>query len=188
MQKNWYAVYTKPDCEKKVSLFLTKKGIENFFPLNYKKSPSLLRMKLLYEPLFKSYIFLRAMDYDIIALSKQVNGIIGLLYWMSKPAIISEDDINAIKEFTNHHQEIKLEKFHVNLKSDENIIDDISFTMDGKILMIKDRVIKVNLPSLGFTMVAKMEDESIYREGNILWKEGVPPGTLINKFVQNATV
>jgi transcription antitermination factor NusG len=161
MQKNWYAVYTRPHCEKKVSLLLTKKGIENFSPLNYKKSPSLLRMKLLYEPLFKSYIFLRATDYDIIALSKQVNGIIGLLYWMSKPAIISEDDINAIKEFTNHHQEIKLEKIHVNSKSDENIIDGISFTMDGKILMIKNRAIKVNLPSLGFTMAAKMEDESI---------------------------
>jgi len=161
MQKNWYSVYTKPGCEKKVSLLLTKKGIENFFPLNYKKSPSLLRRKLLYEPLFKSYIFLRATDYDIIALSKQINGIVGLLYWMRNPATINEDDINAIKEFTNNHQEIKLEKLHVNLKSEENIIDGISFTMDGKILMINNSVIKVNLPSLGFTMAAKIEDESI---------------------------
>ncbi|KAA9039498.1 hypothetical protein FW778_11815 [Ginsengibacter hankyongi] len=34
MQKNWYAVYTKPHCEKKVSLLLVKRGIENFYPVN----------------------------------------------------------------------------------------------------------------------------------------------------------
>jgi transcription antitermination factor NusG len=161
VQENWYAVYTRPHCEKKVSLFLTKGGIENFCPLNYKKPQSLLRRKLLHEPLFKSYIFLRAADRDIIALSKQINGIISLLYWMEKPATINEDDIAAIKEFTNNNQEIKLEKCHVTLRNDENIIEGISFIMDGKILMIKNRVVKVNLPSLGFTMIAKIKDESI---------------------------
>src|ERR1700687_1235548 len=135
MQKNWYVVYTRPHCEKKVALFLTKRGIENFCPLNYKKSKSLLRRKLLHEPLFKSYIFLMATDDDIITLSKQISGIISFLYWMGKPATINEDDIYAIKEFTNNHQEIKLEKCHVTLRNDENIIDGISFIMDGKILM-----------------------------------------------------
>ena len=161
MQKNWYAVYTRPHCEKKVSLLLTKKGIENFCPLNYKKSQSLLRRKLLHEPLFKSYVFLRAADHDIITLSKQIDGIISLLYWMTKPATINEDDIHAIREFTNNHQEIILEECHVTLRNDEHIIDGTSFIMDGKILMIKKRVFRVNLPSLGFTMVAKIKDESI---------------------------
>ena len=172
MQKNWYAVYTKPHCERKVSLLLTKKKIENFCPLNYKKSQSLLRGKILHEPLFKSYVFVKTTDSDIVMLSKQINGILSLLYWIGKPATINEDEINAIKEFTNNHHEIRLEKQHANLKSYENIIDDISYLMDGKILMIKNRVIKVNLPSLGFTMVARVEDESIMgREISIGKKE-----------------
>ena len=30
MKKNWYAVYTKAQCEKKVAALLTKKKIENY--------------------------------------------------------------------------------------------------------------------------------------------------------------
>ena len=30
MQKNWYVVYTRPQCEKKVAALLTKKKIENW--------------------------------------------------------------------------------------------------------------------------------------------------------------
>jgi transcription antitermination factor NusG len=161
MQKNWYVVYTKPHCEGKVSLLLRKKKIENFCPLNYKKSQSLLRSKILHEPLFKSYVFVNTTDSDIITLSKQVNGILSLLYWKGKPAAINEEEINAIKEFTNNGHEIELEKCDVNLKSGEDIMESKTYARDGKILIIKNRVIKVSLPSLGFTMIAKIEDERI---------------------------
>jgi transcription antitermination factor NusG len=159
MQKNWYAIYTRPGCEKKVARSLLKKGIENFCPVNFRTSQFSRRKTLLQEPLFKSYIFIKAPDNDIINLSKQVPGIFSLLYWLGKPATINEEDIDAIKEFTNKHQEIKLEKLHVNLKADGNIVDDISFNMGEKILKIKNRIVKVNLPSLGFTLVATIEDE-----------------------------
>lgn len=161
MQQNWYAVYSKPHCEKKVALLLTKKKIENFCPQNHIKSQSLWRSKLLQEPLFKSYVFVKTTDHDIITLSKKIYGIISPLYWGAKPAVISEDEINSIKEFTNSHQEIRLEKFQLNLKSEERKLDEISYRIDGKILMIKSRLFKVNLPSLGFTMVAKIEDGSL---------------------------
>jgi len=161
MQNNWYAVYTKPHCEGKVSLLLTKKRIENFCPLNYKKSQSLLRRKILHEPLFKSYVFVKTKDSDIITLSKQVKGIVSVLYWKGKPATINEEEVNAIKEFTNNHHEIELEKCDVNLSSSEDIMESKTYAMDGKILVIKNRAMKVYLPSLGFTMIAKIEDESI---------------------------
>ena len=162
MQKNWYAVYTKPNCEKKVSRALSKMGIEIFFPLNYKRYPTFLRGHFVPEPLFKSFIFLRAEENYVISLSKQVKGVLSLLYWLGKPATIDSDDINTIKEFTNNYKEIALERLDVNLKNDEDIIDDILLTIDGKILMIKNRAIKVNLPSLGYTMIAQIEDKDIF--------------------------
>ena len=162
MQKNWYAVYTKPNCEKKVSRALSKMGIEIFFPLNYKRYPTFLRGHFVPEPLFKSFIFLRAEENYVISLSKQVKGVLSLLYWLGKPATIDSDDINTIKEFTNNYKEIALERLEVNLKNDEDIIDDILLTIDGKILMIKNRAIKVNLPSLGYTMIAQIEDKDIF--------------------------
>jgi transcription antitermination factor NusG len=168
MQKNWYAVYTKPQYEKKVSLLLTKKRIENFCPLNSIKMKSFRRNKFLLEPLFKSYVFVKIHDGDIDLL-KQIDGVISLLYWMGSPAIIREDEIETIKEFTNGHQNLELERTQVDISDMVRIIDGPSYSIEGKVLALKNKNIKVNLPSLGYTIVAKIEDESIFgRETTIL--------------------
>lgn len=171
MLNNWYVVCTKPCCERKVSVLLNRKGIENYFPLNYKRSQSLLRKRIIEEPLFKSYLFVKTTEINIITISKQIKNIVSLLYWIGKPAAINEDEIIAIKVFTNIHEEIWLEKLHVNLKIYENSMDGISYIMDGKILIVKNRATKLNLPSLGFAMVAGMEHESIMRKGIMLNKK-----------------
>jgi transcription antitermination factor NusG len=168
MQKNWYAVYTKPRSEKKVSLLFSKKRIENFCPLNSIKMKSFRRNKILQEPLFKSYVFVKIHDSDIDLL-KQTDGVISLLYWMGKPAIIREDEIETIKEFINDHQNLELERTQVDTSDMVRIIDGPSYSIEGKILALKNKNIKVNLPSLCFTIVAKIENESIFgRETTIL--------------------
>ncbi|HEY9363110.1 MAG TPA: hypothetical protein VIQ00_07610, partial [Chitinophagaceae bacterium] len=70
-------------------------------------------------------------------------------------------EIEAIKGFVGDHQNIKLEKIQVNLNGDSIIDDDRSYSIDGKILMIKNKSIRVNLPSLGFTLVAELDGESV---------------------------
>lgn len=122
MQNNWYVVYTKPCCERKVSVLLNSKGIENYFPLNYKRSQSLLMKRIIEEPLFKSYVFVKTSEINIITISKQIKNIVSLLYRIGEPATINEGEIIAIKEFTNNHQEIRLEKLYVNLKINGNIM------------------------------------------------------------------
>lgn len=115
----------------------------------------------MHEPLFKSYVFVKATEEDILSISGQINNILSLLYWMGRPATIADSEIEAIKEFSQNHSEITLEKLHVDSKKAENSPEGISFSRDGKIMMIKNRVSKVHLPSLGFTMVARTEEESI---------------------------
>src|SRR5665647_1358444 len=98
MQKNWYAVYTKPHYEKKVASLFTKRKIENFCPLNCIKIQSFRRGKTIKEPLFKSYVFVNLTLNEITQI-KEIDGVISLLYWVGKPAIIKEDEIEAIREF-----------------------------------------------------------------------------------------
>src|SRR5664279_1188674 len=113
MQKNWYAVYTKTNCEKKVATLFTKRKVENFCPLNCRKIKSFRRSKIIQGPLFKSYVFVNITQAEI-ALVKQTDGVISILYWMGEPAIIKQDEIDAIKEFANDHQNIELERIQVN--------------------------------------------------------------------------
>jgi transcription antitermination factor NusG len=152
--------YTKPKCEKKVALLLTKKKIDNFCPLNCKQIKHSRKSKLLYEPLFNSYVFANIEESNI-SLLKQVEGVVSLVYWKGTPAIIKDEEIEAIKEFTNDHQDIKLERTKITINGEARNIDNPSYTMEGKILMIKNRSFNVNLPSLGFTMIAEMEAESM---------------------------
>lgn len=165
MQQNWYAVYTKPKCERRVSLSLAKMRIKNFYPRNYKKSQSLFGSKILHEPIFKSYVFVKTTYSEVTRLSEKINDILSILYWKDKPATINEDEVNAIKEFTNNHHDIRLEKLQVNLKVYENFMDSVSYTADKKFMKIQNRAITLNLPSLGVTMVSGIEVENNMREG-----------------------
>ena len=165
MQKNWYAVYTKPHCEKKVAFLLTKRKIENFCPLNCIKIQFLFRhSKILQEPLFKSCVFVNVTEKETSML-KQTDGVISLLYWMGKPALIREDEISAIKEFTKNHHNIELERTQVNTIDIARIVEGPLYSIEGKVFALKNKTVKVNLPSLGYRMVAKMEDESIFGRG-----------------------
>ncbi len=76
----------------------------------------------------------------------------------AKPATINEEEINAIKDFCINLQDIKVEKMHSYSKTEGT---DITYLMDGEILLIKNRTMKLNLPSLGLTMTAKMPEEKL---------------------------
>ncbi len=156
MQKNWYAVYTKPHCERKVSLLLSKKKIENFCPLNYKEYRSLFRRSISYEPVFNSYVFVKCTGEEIMAFTKQISGIISVLYWKGNPATINETEINAIREFTKEQHDIRLEKLNPKVEIIEN--NNVSYLLDGQIVRVKNKPVKVDLPSLGFTMVANVKE------------------------------
>jgi transcription antitermination factor NusG len=168
MQKNWYVVYTKPHCEKKVAALLTKRKIDNFCPLNCRKIKSFRRLKILQEPLFKSYVFVNITLAEISVL-KQTDGVISMLYWMGEPAVIKEDEIEAIKEFTFDHQNIELERTQIDINGVAHIVEGPSLSIEGNFFALKNKTKKVNLPSLGFNMIAKMDEESIFAiKSNVL--------------------
>jgi transcription antitermination factor NusG len=170
MQKNWYVIYTKPQSEKKVASFLTKKKIENFIPLVCAETQKTWRNKIVYKPLFKSYVFVHTTEQEAAAILKHADGAINLLYWLGKPAVINETEVNAIKEFTDGYQNIDLEKLSVNVTGIERNIHHSTYAIDGNVLLaVKNKTIKINLPSLGYAMIATIKEDSIFgREGSML--------------------
>jgi transcription antitermination factor NusG len=160
MQKNWYIIYTKPKCEKKVATLFTRKKIENFIPVTCKQFHSLRKRKLQQEPLFDSYVFANIPESDISKI-KNVDGVVNLLFWKGEPATISEEEIEVIKEFTSDYQDIKLERTQINPDDEARMIEGPKYAMEGNLLTIKTTTKKVNLPSIGFTMIAELNPEKI---------------------------
>ena len=160
MEQKWYAVYTKPRWEKKVAELLTKRKIENYCPLNTVVRKWSDRKKKVSEPLFTSYVFVQTTEAQHIEL-KQINGIINLVYWINKPAVIKDREIEAIKEFLNEYQNVKLEKTSVNVNDMVRVIRGPLMEYEGNVIGVKTNTVKIVLPSLGFLMVAEVEKTNI---------------------------
>jgi len=94
---NWYVVYTKPKWEKKVADKLNQLGIECYCPLITQVKQWSDRKKKIEMPLFSSYVFVQLPDLDR-NLVFQVQGVVRYLFWLGKPAIVKDQEIEIIKK------------------------------------------------------------------------------------------
>ncbi len=149
--KTWYAVYTKPNWERKVSGNLTRKKIENYCPLNLPKQDEDHRKKVELKPLFMSYVFVQANE-ETLSTIKKTNGVLNLVYWLGKPAVIREEEISTIRCFLSQHPHVALERSDVQLDEPVKFVKEPIIYEGGHIV----DSIKVTLPSLGFTLAAEI--------------------------------
>ncbi|KUJ63715.1 antitermination protein NusG [Flavobacteriaceae bacterium CRH] len=93
---SWFVVYTKPKWEKKVAEKLNQIGIECYCPLITQIKQWSDRKKKVEVPLFNSYVFVQLLDKDRNSVF-QIAGVVRYLYWLGKPAIVRDEEINVIK-------------------------------------------------------------------------------------------
>ncbi|MBC7537157.1 MAG: UpxY family transcription antiterminator [Ferruginibacter sp.] len=159
MKKNWYAVYTKSRCEKKVSASLTKKKIENYCPLN-RIGGQVDRKKAVLEPLFSSYVFVYTTEMEMTAI-RQVADVVNFVYWLGRPAVIKDVEVDSIHHFVDEHTDIMLEKTPVNVSDMVRIVSGPSMEFEGNVMAIKNNKVRVTLPSLGFMMTADVQKSNV---------------------------
>ena len=97
---NWYVVYTKPKWEKKVAEQLQKRGIACYCPLVIQMRQWSDRKKKVEVPLFNSYVFVQLAEGDRNAVFECV-GVVRYLFWLGKPAIVRNEEIEVIKKWLN---------------------------------------------------------------------------------------
>jgi len=92
--KSWYAVHTRPRWEKKVAGQLAKKRLEYYCPLNKVQRQWSDRKKIILEPLFTSYVFVRLSETEHLPVL-QTDGVLSFVYWLKKPAVIQDAHTNV---------------------------------------------------------------------------------------------
>lgn len=157
---NWYAIYTRTRWEKKVVRQLDEKGIEHYCPLVKVERQWSDRRKIILEPLFSGYVFVRVNEKDTTPVRK-IDGCINFVYWLSKPALIRAEEIDAIRQFLLDHERVQVEKTRVNLDDRVKIVNGPFMDKEGKVVGVKSRTVKVLLPSLGFALVAELEKQHV---------------------------
>ena len=151
----WYVLYTKPRWQKKVTDQLARKGLEHYCPMNRVVRPWSGRKEFIQEPLCTSYIFVRIREEELFNI-KNFNGVLNVVYWLGKPAIISNEEIEAITKFLCEHNNVKLERTGVSIQDKVTIITDSIMYQDDSAIKLNDKLVKVHLPSIGYALVAQV--------------------------------
>ena len=160
-RRKWYAIYTKPRWEKKVHTLLVQKGIESFCPLNKVLRQWSDRMKVVEEPLFKSYVFVRVGEQERTAV-RLVNGVINFVYWMGKPAVVKDREIKMVQQFLDLYTDIQVQALE-NIRPGNRVVVNQGVFMgkSGIVKQVNKRQVEVQLESIGFKLIASFDKKKI---------------------------
>ncbi|HET8753747.1 MAG TPA: UpxY family transcription antiterminator, partial [Salinimicrobium sp.] len=109
----WYVLYTKPRHEKKVAVALEKMDVEVFCPMITEVRQWSDRKKKLQVPLFKSYVFVNIEEkerHEILT----VSGVVRYLFWLGKPAIVRDVEIQTLRSWLNDNRIENVEVHNLN--------------------------------------------------------------------------
>lgn len=159
-KKNWYAVYTKPRWEKKVLQLFLQTGIDAYCPLNKVRRKWSDRIKWVEEPLFKSYVFVCIKEGEQQRV-RMTNGVVNFVYWIGKPAVIKDQEIEVIRKFLSDYTDV--EAVPLDLKQNTKIMIRQGALMNKEATVIKilKNKVQVSLESIGYSLVAVIDKSNV---------------------------
>ncbi|MBC7874287.1 MAG: UpxY family transcription antiterminator [Ferruginibacter sp.] len=152
----WLAVYTRPRWEKKVNQLLIEKGLESYCPLNKVRRKWSDRVKVVEEPLFKSYVFVKVNEKDRSTV-RMTNGAINFVYWNGKPAVIKEKEIIAIRRFLDEYENVEAKAVDLKVNQRVRVTNGTLMDTEGKVLDVRHKTVKIAIDSLGYILVAYID-------------------------------
>lgn len=159
-KKKWYAVYTRPRWEKKVHQLLLEKGVDSYCPLNKVRRQWSDRMKTIDEPLFKSYVFVNVVEEEKLSV-RMTNGVVNFIYWLGKPAVISNKDIETIKRFLGDYEEVTVETIELAPADKVKVKFGIFTNEVAEVVKVGKKKVEVKIESLGYRLVAWVEKSKL---------------------------
>jgi len=160
IQKTWYAVYTRPRWEKKVASLLEERGIENYCPINKVTRQWSDRRKVVLEPVFKGYVFVRLED-DKKWQVKEVNGILNFVYFLGKPAKIRDEEIDTIRKFLNEFENVQVESKGLVVNSEVRIRQGVMMNYHGVVIEVLGNRAVVRIDTLDIQLSAHFDKKNL---------------------------
>jgi transcription antitermination factor NusG len=158
--KKWFAVYTRPRWEKKVHKLLEEKGVESYCPLNKVHRKWSDRIKIVDEPLFKSYVFVKVNEEEKTFV-RMTQGVVNFIYWLGKPAIIKEKEIEIIKKFLNDHHDVEVRPIDIKAGKKVMVQSGILMCKEGTVKKVLHKKVEVVIESIGFVLSAYIDKSKI---------------------------
>ncbi len=140
----WYVLYTSARAEKRAQERLEQVGIQTFLPLHKVKRQWSDRVKEVEVPLFNSYIFVNCEEHKVRELPL-LYGVVCVVLYLGKPAVVREKEIEAIREFLKIAQGRKI----ITTGDEVEILSGPFKDKSGKVLHINKKKAKLVIKEIG---------------------------------------
>ena len=118
-------------------------------------------MKIVEEPLFKSYVFVHIED-TLRPEIRFVDGVLNFVYWNKKPAIIKDEEIVEIKKFLSEYDDVEVKTIDVRPADEVMVNSGVMMGAKGRVLRVMgNNMVEVRIESLGFILTAKFDKKAI---------------------------
>ena len=139
---------------------LLEKGIEHYCPLNKVTRQWSDRKKVILEPVFKGYVFVKPVERKKWEI-KQIPGILNFVYWLGKPAYIREEEINLIRKFLNEFDNVEVEKKGLVVNSAVRITHGVLMNYEGMIIEVFGNRAVVKIDTLDIQLSAHFDKKNL---------------------------
>jgi transcription antitermination factor NusG len=161
-EKRWHVIYTKAKWEKKVDTLLMQKGFESWCPLQKKERQWSDRKKIIEEPLFRSYVFVKVSK-DQYTQLLSTNGVVRFLYFDKKPAIIRDKEIELIKKYLGEsYTNIEVvDMSNIPAQTKVSVNQGLFMGQKGEVVKSGKKSVFVRLESINMMMIVEFKVEEI---------------------------
>lgn len=157
---NWLVLYIKSRAEKKVADELQANGFSVFCPLKTEISQWSDRKKKIQRPYFSSYVFVQSALNDRRAIL-ETPGVVNFVYWLGKPAIIKEEEMQNVISFFEQNKHIAMSLDMLNEGKEVSIQQGAFKGSKGLIIKKTKRWLTLEIASLGLKFKVQVAKNTV---------------------------
>lgn len=110
--------------------------------------------------MFKSYVFVR-MESDSFTAVRMVPGVLNFVYWLGKPAMVKEREIDEIRRFLGEYTDVQLEPLDLKPDGRVVIVSGVLMDREATIRRVLQNSVEVVIESLGYKLVAQVDKRMV---------------------------
>ena len=145
---NWFVLYTNSRAELKVAQRLEQLGVEAYCPVRMEVRERSDRKKRIAVPLLPSMVLVKIEEKNRNRVF-EVQGVVRYLYWLSKPACVTEEEVSTLKQITLGRDFIKHTVEKLALGTEINLP---TFSQNGVIVKVSEKYQWITLKGLNCTI------------------------------------
>ena len=117
-------------------------------------------MKTVEEPLFKSYVFVRIGKSEMSTI-RMTNGVVNFVYWLGKPAVIKDKEIETIQKFLGEYKHVEARPINIQPHSKVRIQNGAFMDKEGVVKRLLSNKVEVIIESIGFRLTAFVDKTNV---------------------------